>query len=321
MILEDSPPFHAKRMVAGITLLLFAGALLYSLYFMVRSPQDDTPPQAYAQAFEKILPELKAGDRVLIHPPWREDVWSVLSSGGRIPAGVEVNSALSRPHGATLQRVWVLHDGSAPLPRSLRKRLHRSRRMSAGAVEILSFGDGADGAGGTQLLDSLLPKAEVQVVAADGKTTRCEYRPSQKRHICPGLPTWMYVGEHEVTAAGQKHSCLWNHPTSGGRVVTRFTQVELPAAFELSHALSDRAASLPDGADVEIEIRVDGEKIGKVTHPNRKGWQTDTLSLARRPATASSKPTRLGDVEVEVRTQKDGMRHFCWSIRSRKDVP
>ena len=312
----DGPaPFDGKRWVAGATLLIFFSALLYSLFHIVHTPVDNTPPQRFAEAVREVIPELKAGDRILIHPPWREDVWQSISSSVALPAGVELNTALSRPHGASLHRIWVIHDDTTPLPRSLRRGLNEAKRKQVGEIEILFF-ESATKTSATQIgLDARIASAEVSVIEANGKETRCQYRASAQRHICPGLPEWMYVGVYEVVADGNKHYCIWNHPTTGGRVLTRFRQVELPRAFSISHALSDRAASMAVGAPVELRLRVDGQELAHVNHANRRGWLTDVVSLAALPP---NKTTKLGDIEVEVQTTQDGMRHFCWSIHSQE---
>lgn len=310
-------PFDGKRWVASATLLVFLTSLLFSLFHMWHTPDDDTPPEHYAEALRSVAADLQAGDRVLIQPPWREDVWQTISSSVRLPAGVEVNTALSLPHGAALHRVWVLHDQSTPLPRAFRRRRNEAQIKQVGDVEIIFFTSSAKSTTGRKSLDGLLSSAEVSVVDADGKETQCSYRANVKRHVCPGLPEWMYVGEYEVIADGESHGCIWNHPTSGGRVVTRFRQVELPQGFAISHALSDRAASMSGGAAVELRVRVDGREVANLSHANRKGWLTDAVRLENTPALRSSK---LGDVEVEVQTTTDGMRHFCWSIKALEDA-
>lgn len=293
-----------RRAVALVVVTAFVASLVISLLSPLLAADGVVGTEPFVEALRARASELRPGDRVLVHPPWRDDVVEAIERAAVLPAGVEATTALSPRHGEALRRVLVLADPSAPLPRSLKRALAGEPRGRVAGVDVTLLASGA--ASGSHRLDERLAEARVYVVTADDRRVDCRYSASAGRHVCPGLPEWMYVGPYTVVAAGRSHECVWSHPTTKGRVVTRFEDVRLPEAFALSHGLSDNAARNPRGAKVTVTLKVDGVEIGRAVHENRGSFDRERFAVP--------KPGGTGDVEVEVTTPDDGMRHFCWSL-------
>jgi hypothetical protein len=123
--------------------------------------------------------------------------------------------------------------------------------------------------------------------------------------LCPGLPEWMFVGDHEMPIGGAVQRCWWSHPTSNGVVRVRWPSVDLGKGAVFSHALSDPAAANPTGAPVTATIVVAGSAVARAsTTPGRAGF------------TSVNVPPGGSDVElvVEVTTPDDGQRHYCFRL-------
>lgn len=129
----------------------------------------------------------------------------------------------------------------------------------------------------------------------------------RERFECPG-PPWMAVG---VTVIADQRflprRCLWAHPPGHGDRVLRWSDVPLAGARRLvgHHGMYWVIERDGVGADVEIEIRVDGQAIGTTVHRDGDGWSPFTFDL---PGAA---PDRAATIEIAVRTSDADRRHLC----------
>lgn len=314
---EPTPSVRARTWASFVLLAGFAGAVAVSAWQALRAPHD-VDASAYVRALSAARGRLRAGDRVLVQPPWRLDVLDALDQAQEVPRGVEVGVALSRAHAAPLGRLLVLQDPGWPLPRALERALEGADTLDETLPLRVLWHAPAPFAGGddaeTNEWSSRLAEADVWVETADGQRIECAYRASAARHVCPGLPSWMYVGPQRVRVAGNDETCIWTHPISGGRVVTRFSGVPLPKAWELSGALSDQAAGLATGATVTLALRVAAHDVLRLERQHDKGFAT----ARARPRAAAPESA---DVEVIVSTSDDRMRHFCWRLRAGEPSP
>lgn len=304
-------PLAALRRAPRSSLVALAALVVGLLVSVVEPllPNDgvsDTRP--FVDAVRAKAGELRAGDTVLVHPPWRHDVLDALDEAGVLPSGANATVALALPHGQAPGRVLVVVDpGAPPLPRARRRQLDGLERVGAVDVGWLTGGD-ADGAM-TADLGGQIALARVHVEKPDGSRVPCAWDDGRDRHVCRGLPDWMYVGVESLLVGGEPSRCVWSHPITGGKVVIRFPSVRLGDQLVLSHALSDSAAGTAGGASVTAELSVDGARLGSATRSNRAGWAQQTFR--------SPSPGEPAEVTVAITTPNDGARHYCWRLTSK----
>lgn len=300
--------------------LLAVGALALGLLGSLVTPllTRDTvsDPQAFVRALDSVRGELAPGATVLVQPPWRHDVLAALDEAG-LPSGTQVTVALARPHGAALPAgLVVLRDPGLPVPRALRRLLASARTSEVEGVEVSLVDPAAAAPAATRargrLLDDELARARVSVEKSDGTVVECRYLAARDRHVCPGLPDWMWVGRREQASGGESRPCLWAHPTSGGTVRIRFPDVALGASLALSHSLSDHAVQT-GGDPVDTTVSLDGQPLGRARRSNAAGWTTQTFDVPR--------AGERGEVGLDVTVRSDGARHYCLSLAFVEEAP
>ncbi len=132
-----------------------------------------------------------------------------------------------------------------------------------------------------------------------------------ERFLCPG-GEFFNVGTTVI--ADEKflpRRCIWSHPFEHGQIVTRFSDVPLGDQI-VGHTgmywIIERNLA---GAPIELEVRVDGDVVGKVTHLDGDGWSRFELPLGAHAGAASA------DVEFRVSSSNYVDRHFCFQADSR----
>lgn len=299
----------APRLSSWVALFALASGLLVSLVQPLLPRDGVTEVAPFVSALAERVPELKDGDMVLVHPPWRHDVVNGLYASPLLPEGVRATVSLSLAHGQDPGRVLVLRDRKAPpLPRAHRNL--RDARVQAEGIETGWLLRPADVPVDDVENDlaRLLGRAEVVVIDAAGRRVRCPWDASTQRHRCDDLPSWMYVGLESLMVAGAPSSCAWSHPTSGGKVVIRFPDVALGREIRFAHALSDAVAGRDGGAPVEAAIYVEGKRVLRSVRTNASGWWEERVAIPG--------GTGRAEVRIEVTTRDDGARHYCWRLRS-----
>jgi hypothetical protein len=301
---------------AAAVLLAFAASFLV-VFAAPRCTRDRVTDEAVwleAMARARDAGMITRGDVVLIHPPWREDVVAAAGAAGVLPPGARATAALAPRHGEPLPPLVLVMDAGLPLPRALRRRIDATRRTASGGVEIvrLRADDGADGDGegdGSIDLASSLSQARVEVRLPGREPVPCRFSPIAQRHLCEGLPEWMFVGEQEHQVGGRRERCVWAHPVTGGEVAVRWERPTLLSGLSLSLALTDAAADNRAGAAVKAELRLGGRPIGEVTRePGRRGFAHKTFAVGSEAAPAE------GALELVLSTPDDGQRHTCFRL-------
>lgn len=138
--------------------------------------------------------------------------------------------------------------------------------------------------------------------------------PGPERFQCAPEP-WLYIGL--TTLEDMEHRgrrCIWSHPTAGGAMVTRFTNVPLGTRIHGHHAIAYEAERGDDfgnvGGPVELRVLVDDHEVGTDDHRDGEGWKLfefDTRAYAGSPHTVS----------FEVRAENPGNRHYCFEADAR----
>ncbi|MBI2373897.1 MAG: hypothetical protein HYV07_07860 [Deltaproteobacteria bacterium] len=166
------------------------------------------------------------------------------------------------------------------------------------------------GAGKLVVFDlySDLEKARMSV-AREGRVTPCVQPRSEGGRGCAPEPEWLYLARRSLDVEGRAAECVWAHPTTGGQIRIELPLVPAPPPtrklfLELDAALTDDAATTPDGAVVTTAVEEANRILGAVTVPNQRGWRRSRFALA-------------GDLPVllEVATPRDGRRHHCINAR------
>jgi hypothetical protein len=286
-------------------LFLLVVGLLVSLVQPLLPRDGVSDPAVFVAAARARASELEPGDVVLIHPPWREDAVVALEEARLLPRGASATVALAPPHGQAPGRVLILVDeGAPPLPRSLRGRL--SGRQRGGGITS-GWLRARDDEGGLDL-GARIALAQVHVERPDGTVVSCRFDGAKDRHLCPGLPDWMWVGPDSLLVSGSPTRCVWSHPLSGGKVVVRFDDVTLKDEVRFAHALSDTAAAVSKGAPVTAALRLDDEPLGRAVRDNAPGMKEEVWRVPS--------PGRSTSLTLELTTPSDGARHYCWTLRS-----
>lgn len=310
--MQPAPPSvdaPAPRLSSWVALLALAAGLLVSALHPFVAHEQVVEVAPFVDAIAARATELREGDIVLVHPPWRHDVVGAIDAVHALPGGVRATVALSLAHGQDPGRVLVVRDGGAPpLPRS-RRELRDPRRHAPGLETgwLLRPGDFAVEDAENDLVQ-ILSRAKVEVIEAGGRRVPCPWDEGAQRHRCDDLPTWMYVGRESMMIEGVPAWCAWTHPTSRGKVIVHFPDVALGRELRFSHALSDAVAGRAGGSSVEATVFVDDKQVLRAVRENASGWREARVST---PDVAGR-----ADLRIEVTAQEDGARHYCWRLRS-----
>jgi hypothetical protein len=304
--LVNPPAKNVQHLVARFTAVAYILVVLWSLFgpsYLASKETEQTAP--FVSTLRKEISQLPSRATVLVQPPWRTDVVDAILASGIVPKTTHVTTALSIPHGKDAPPTLILKDPAVVLSDGLTSRLNEPLSRSEFGIEVGLLGAKKEGPTGGNLFD-LLAAASVEVVAADGQRTSCTYRVADQRHVCPGLPDWVYVGKHTQTSGKETRQCIWTHPVSGGHVYVRWNNLTLPQTLNWSHAIANSGLQAKDGAPVTATIRVNKKSIGQETRDNRSGFAKKTLRLPKAQKNAA--------LEIDLTTAKDGARHYCWYL-------
>lgn len=153
-------------------------------------------------------------------------------------------------------------------------------------------------------LGAQLALADVELVSPEGSGTEaCPW--DGDRFRCPG-EEWVWVGPTVQVFAGQPHRCVWAHPSSLADLRITFRHVAGATHVEGWFGLTDYAASIPDGGRVTLELRA-GSQTRAFTAQHTRGRRVLDWAL---PANHD------GPLEMTIRADHAGVRHFCWDIRT-----
>lgn len=131
-----------------------------------------------------------------------------------------------------------------------------------------------------------------------------------RRFECGGRAS-MFVG---VTIIDDQNyhprRCIWAHPPAGGPMVVRFKHVPIGHSIHGYGGLSWFLTRDGVGTPVDITVKIDGQRIGRVVHRDKQGWKGfDLLTGAHAGQTAN--------VEFDVRSDSPERRNFCFYADSR----
>jgi hypothetical protein len=144
--------------------------------------------------------------------------------------------------------------------------------------------------------------AEARVSVDD---VQCPWSASQQRHVCEGLPEWMYVGVQDLPVGGSTQRCVWAHPKTDSTLRIEFPNVALLDELQLDLAITDPAATNTQAAPVRAQLFVDDVmKTLLVRDPGKRGFATTSVRTQQKTST----------VRLDITTPNDGQRHTCFRL-------
>jgi len=289
-----------SRARAIAVVALFVGALVVSLVRPVVNARD-AEVASLVDAARAHAGDLPRGGRVLVHPPWRDDVVRAVKDARVFAEGTVVTTAISVKHGDPPPPLLVVADGHHPLPTSL-LRATRAKSERDGVVVRVTHDD----AMGPLDLSRRLFEARVHVEKSDGSVVTCRYQPSNDAHTCAPLPSWNRVARETVKSGKESRACIWAHPVSKGHVVITFPGVVARGPLAFTHAFADSALQSKNDSPVTTTVQIDGREALRAARDKREGFLRRTV-----PFPADGEPH---DVVVRVTTDDDGARHYCFTL-------
>ncbi len=120
---------------------------------------------------------------------------------------------------------------------------------------------------------------------------------------------WNYVGNTAAKFNGGYVPCIWAHPLEDGPLQVRFDGVKIGKHLDCSHGIADGGVDgFPGGADVTMEVKLDGKTLVIEKRTNVKGWagfRVDTSAHAG----------KKGDLLFSITTPHSGGRHYCFDAK------
>lgn len=132
-----------------------------------------------------------------------------------------------------------------------------------------------------------------------------------ERFLCPG-GEFFNVGPTVIADQDfRPRRCIWSHPFASGQIVTRFEKVPLGQRITGHSGMYWIIERNRAGAPIDLEVRVDGDIVGKVTHTDGQGWAPFDLDLGAHAGAPEA------DVEFRVSSPNYVDRHFCFEATTR----
>jgi hypothetical protein len=284
-----------NRGAAVVVVAAFAASLVVTV--AVPACDDDASAASFAAAASAHADVVRPGDRVLVHPPWRDDVVDAVAA---VVPGHLVTEAFAPRHGEAWPALVVIADRRWPLPRAIADRAG-DPVATDGAIALYRV---AASGGGDGAFD--LAGASVYVDDAVAGRVACPWSAARGRHVCAGLPEWMTVGDDTLTIDGAATRCTWSHPRTGATLVIDYGLVDVDGVVSLDVALSDGAVANARGAAVTAALFVDDDEA-RVTVQRQRGFHSARVDVG---------DPRQARLRLQFTTPDDGQRHTCFRLRT-----
>jgi hypothetical protein len=282
-----------------------AVAAVYSIGWYIYSPLTRPSLRDYEGFSSFVHSRWSQGDVIAVAPFWAERLreyagdLNVINPPDLVDEDLSLNS-----------RLWLLSVFGYAKDRDLLGTLSKKYRLS----EEKRFGKL------TLYLFELPPAARVvydfrmnvnksKVYQTRGQDRR-ECASWRDDHWDCGTNSWETVGRTILDVDDNPRRCIWAHPVTAATVNVDYTDVPLGRKLLLHTGLTAAATRMAGGAPVTVEVLIDGRQMLSATNENAKGWngfEVDTSSMAG--------PGH--QVAFRIRTQRDGMRHFCFTADTR----
>jgi len=279
-------------------LALLLGISLYSLFFWLIDPALSPIPADYKQVEKTIRSEFKDGDAIATRPWWaaraREYVGDL--------SFVQVRD-LAAEDLSLYSRLWVIslpghhNDLSGPF---LDETYQLEKEQQHGSLVLKSYRlpDRAE-----VLYDFRKELKSAQVLMRSKNSAKQCARWIDNRWVC-SRHDWNYVGRMIVELGDDPREVIWAHPADDPIEII-YRQVPGGKTLLVHTGFTPPAARTPDGADVTLQVLLNGREIGKIVQQNQSGY------FARRFDLSSYGPGPH-EVTFVVKAKNGGMRHFCF---------
>lgn len=130
------------------------------------------------------------------------------------------------------------------------------------------------------------------------------------RFECQGEP-WHMVGQTVIEDENYlPRRCIWAQPGEGQKTVVKFEAVVLGHSITGYGALPYFLERDAKGTPVELDVRVDGDSLGRFKHEDGQGWKRFEFDTARFVGEAH-------DVEFRISSKRSRAREFCFQAAVR----
>jgi len=309
-----SPSSQRIGRILGLGLVVLGlGELALHVYHAKKSPQ----PEDWAQLKEPVAQDKRDGDVVVVAPSWA-DPWARQALGNAVfPLRDVARSDMSRYAGAL--EIGALGQTSPEL-RNFRE--VSSKRVGPFTLRRLENPNFSPTIG--DFVDRIATgQAEVMVWETE---TKCPFTKNARavagglgghptfpaaRFECPG---GVFFNVSETVIADQDfrpRRCIWAHPPNKGEVRIRFSDVTLGQVIRGHGGMYWIIERDKPGVPVILNVRVNGQEIGRYEHKDGDGWSEFEMQLG------NNANVKNATVEFGVSSQNNLHRHFCFEAHSR----
>lgn len=301
-----------RSLVVGLV-VLGLGELVLQVMDAKKSPL----PEDWALLKEPVAQEKQPGDVVIVAPSWA-DPWARQTLGNDVFTLRDVaRSDISRY--ATALEIGALGQTSSEL-RGFRE--ISSKQVGPFLLRRLENPNFLPTI--TDFVDRIaLGQADVAVFETE---TKCPFNKTARviagglgghptfpsaRFECPG---GVFFNVSETVIADQDfrpRRCMWAHPPNKGDLRIRFSDVSLGKVLRGHGGMYWIIERDKPGVPVLVEVRVDGQEIGRYEHRDGDGWSQFEMPLGEHA------DKKNATVEFKVSARNNLHRHFCFEAHSR----
>ncbi len=270
----------------------------------------------YVDAAKLVRSEFKPRDLVTSAPSYIDPLV-------REHLGDRISPAMAgRSDDASYERMWVVSVRGALPPNAPAGEPELDRPF--GELRVLRYALPRS----PVLLDLVqaLPSAEVSIFR-DGALRRCSRRtggvprggglgrpvlmPIPERFECDPAAPWLFVGSIVMEdLSNTPRYCVWQHPQGRDPVSVRFPDVPLGEELVFYGGIYYEHERMRRGGPVQVDIFVEGQRRGGMTHRDGDGWTRLVVPTANAAV--------RGEVRIETRADDPGQRSFCWAASTRR---
>lgn len=161
---------------------------------------------------------------------------------------------------------------------------------------------------GTYDFTAHLREADAFIDYGDGEITKGEWKAGS--WIFPDEPVeWNQIKLETQPFRRRMYRCIWFHPLENGVKTLSFSHAPLGKTLEIFGGIVDSGLQVPPGEPVYLFIKMDGKEMATL-----KFEDVDQVFHRHVPLPVLDRSPR--QMQFEVRTSKQGYRHFCFSAWS-----
>jgi hypothetical protein len=297
----------------GLVLTVPALELIAHALIVTHVPADDD----YQAAAEFIRSQFAPRDLITAAPGYIDPLL-------RLHLGDRISPAMAgRSDDAAYERIWVVSARGA-LPKDAPKG-KPELEQAFGRLRVLRWKLGKS----RLLMDFVqnLPAAEVSMLR-NGSELRCPRRtgglprggglgrpvlmPIAERFECDARQPWLFVGSIVMEdLSNAPRFCVWQHPQGDDPIRVRFDDVPLGDELVFYGGVYYEHERMREGGPIEVDISIDGQRRGGMTHHDGDGWRREVIS-------SGSSEGQRGRVQIDVRAANTDKRSFCWAASTRR---